>query len=79
MRKSQAVELPATCEALGIPASTIVALGSLALIASWEIASSLAYLLAACWVVDPGLKYFFRLGSFQTCHDWIGSGVALDP
>ena len=75
-RNSQAFELPAV--ALGIPARTIVACGSLVLIASWEIASSRAYFLAvACEVVDPGLKYFFRLGSFQTCQDWIGSGAAL--
>ena len=80
LRKSRAFELPAACVVLGMPARTIVARGSLDLIASWEIASSRAYLLAfACRLVDPGPKYFLRLGSFQTCQDLIGSGAALVP
>jgi len=32
-----------------------------------------------CWVVDPGLKNFFRLGSFQICHWVIGTVGALVP
>jgi hypothetical protein len=44
-------------------------------IAAWEISSRRAYSFAdGC-----GAKYFARLGSFQTCHDWIGSGLAAAP
>ena len=57
----------------------IWAWGSLLLIASWDILSSRAYFLADLSFDPPGSKNFFRLGSFQTCQDWIGSGVALAP
>ena len=40
--------------------------------------SSSSVLLAACWTVAPGSN-FLRLGSFQICQDWIGSGTALSP
>ena len=56
----------------GIPASTIWAFGSALVIALCEIRRSCAYLGGE----GCGAKYFFRLGSFQICQDWIGSGVA---
>ncbi len=59
----------------GIPASTIWAFGSLLLIASWEIWSRWAYLPGE----GLGAKNFCRLGSFQICQAWIGSGLALAP
>ena len=51
----------------GIPASTISACESLALIVSWEIFSRLTYFWADWATLDPGVKNFFRLGSFQIC------------
>ena len=63
----------------GIPASTICACESLALIASWEIFSRLTYFWADWATLCPGVKNFFRLGSFQICQDWTGSAVAPAP
>ncbi len=59
----------------GIPASTIRAPGSALLMAGWEIWSSRAYLPGD----GVGAKNFSRLGSFQICQDWTGSGVAFGP
>ena len=58
-----------------MPPSTIWARGSWLLIASWEMWSRCAYLSLDGW----GAKYFFRLGSFQTCQDRTGSGLASVP
>ena len=58
-----------------MPASTIWACGSSAAIAILRIRSSWAYLAGD----GLGAKNFARLGSFQICQDWIGSGVAFGP
>ncbi len=58
-----------------MPASTTRACGCCLWIASSEICTSRAYFPGETF----GAKYFFRLGSFQICQDWIGSGLASAP